>query len=156
MAAEREAAEVDLATSDASRRGRASLCLDPECRRCRLQPAHGGRRGRDGPSSGRVSKEGGHIIELKRAWTAVCVKAELEDVRIHDLRHSFASVGVGLGLGLPMIGALLGHREVRTTARYAHLDNDPQQRASEAIAEAIKAMMSGEPADVVPFPNRAS
>ena len=100
-------------------------------------------------------EEGSHISELRRAWIRVRDKAGLEDVRIHDLRHSFASVGVGLGLGLPMIGALLGHREVRTTARYAHLDNDPQQRASEAIAEAIKAMMAGNEADVVPFPSRA-
>ena len=51
-----------------------------------------------------------------------------------DLRHTYASLGAGGGLGLPIIGRLLGHAQTATTARYAHLDNDPLRRASEAIA----------------------
>jgi integrase len=62
---------------------------------------------------------------------------------MHDLRHSFASVGAGAGLGLPVIGKLLGHRSVETTARYAHLDNDPVRRASNAIAATIAAALDG-------------
>jgi integrase len=62
-------------------------------------------------------------------------------VRIHDLRHTHASYGAGAGFGLPIIGKLLGHSHPATTARYAHLDNDPLRRASEQIAETISAAM---------------
>ena len=75
--------------------------------------------------------------DLKRPWLVVTKRARLEGVRIHDLRHSFASFGAGSGLGLPIIGKLLGHATTRMTARYAHLDNDPLRRASEIIAKQI-------------------
>jgi integrase len=74
--------------------------------------------------------------------------AGLEGLRIHDLRHSFASVGAGASLGLPMIGKLLGHSQAATTFRYAHLGDDPVRRASETVGSAIAAAMdrkSGEP-----------
>jgi integrase len=74
--------------------------------------------------------------DLKRPWDAVTKHAGLVGVRLHDLRHTYASFGAGGGLGLPIIGRLLGHAQTATTARYAHLDNDPLQRASEAIAGA--------------------
>lgn len=61
----------------------------------------------------------------------------LLDVRLHDLRHAFASVGAIGGLGLPVIGALLGHSQPSVTHRYAHLSADPLRAASEAIAERI-------------------
>ena len=57
--------------------------------------------------------------------------------RIHDLRHTHASIGAGAGLGLPIIGKLLGHRNAETTARYAHLDADPLRKASNQIGEKI-------------------
>ena len=63
--------------------------------------------------------------------------AGLDDVRIHDLRHSFASGGLLVGEGLPMIGKLLGHTQVQTTARYAHLANDPVKSAANRIASRI-------------------
>ncbi len=67
--------------------------------------------------------------------------AKLEDVRIHDLRHTFASGGLLVGEGLPMIGKLIGHSQVQTTARYAHLAADPIKQAatriSDRLAEAI-------------------
>jgi integrase len=63
--------------------------------------------------------------DLHRPWMLIAERAGLGDVRIHDLRHTFASFGAGSGLGLPMIGKLLGHRQAATTQRYAHLDNDP-------------------------------
>jgi integrase len=81
--------------------------------------------------------------DLKRPWTVVTRRAGIEGLRLHDLRHSFASVGAGAGLGLPVIGKLLGHRSVETTARYAHLDNDPVRRASNAIAATIAAALDG-------------
>lgn len=79
--------------------------------------------------------------DLKRPWTAIRKHAGLEGMRIHDLRHSFASVGAGSGLGLPVIGRLLGHAQASTTARYAHLADDPLRRASEAISFKIASDM---------------
>ncbi|OOG70035.1 integrase [Sinorhizobium sp. A49] len=79
--------------------------------------------------------------DLKRPWDGVRRLAGLPDVRIHDLRHNFAAFGAGGGMGLPIIGKLLGHSQPATTARYAHLDNDPLRRASDAIAAGIAAAM---------------
>ena len=75
--------------------------------------------------------------DLKRPWRAITRRAKLDGLRVHDLRHSFASVGAGGGMGLPIVGKLLGHADQATTARYAHLDNDPLRRASNAIGKAI-------------------
>jgi integrase len=71
------------------------------------------------------AKEGTPRSDLKKPWVAVSRAAGLEGVRLHDLRHSFASFGAGASLGLPIIGKLLGHSQPATTARYAHLDADP-------------------------------
>ena len=79
--------------------------------------------------------------DLNKPWKAVSVRAGLVGVRLHDLRHSHASVGVGAGLGLPIIGKLLGHTQARTTSRYAHLDNDPVRRASEKIGRKLATAM---------------
>ena len=83
--------------------------------------------------------------DLKRPWDAVTERAGLVGVRLHDLRHTYASFGAGGGLGLPIIGRLLGHAQAATTARYAHLDNDPLRCASEAIAGRIAAALEGNP-----------
>jgi site-specific recombinase XerD len=69
--------------------------------------------------------------------------ALLTDVRLHDLRHSFASVAVAGGASLPLIGGLLGHAQPATTARYAHLGADPLKAAAEAIGARIAAAMAG-------------
>jgi integrase len=82
-------------------------------------------------------------VDLKRPWDGVTKRAGLTGVRLHDLRHTYASFGAGGGLGLPVIGRLLGHTQASTTARYAHLDNDPLRRASEAIAGRIAAALEG-------------
>lgn len=79
--------------------------------------------------------------DLKRPWDKITKHANLQGLRIHDLRHSFASVGAAGGMGLPIVGKLLGHTQVQTTARYAHLDNDPLKRASEQIAGTIAAAL---------------
>ncbi len=87
--------------------------------------------------------------DLKRPWAAVSKRAGLAGVRIHDLRHTYASFGAGSGLGLPIIGKLLGHALPATTARYAHLDADPLRKASEAIAGKIAAAMNGAGGEVI-------
>jgi integrase len=81
--------------------------------------------------------------DLKRPWEAVARRAGLDGVRLHDLRHTYASFGAGGGLGLPIIGKLLGHTQASTTQRYAHLDADPLRRASEAIGGRIAAALDG-------------
>jgi integrase len=91
--------------------------------------------------------------DLKKPWAAVCKAAGLEGVRLHDLRHSFASIGAGASMGLPVIGKLLGHSQAATTHRYAHLDADPLRRAVETIGSTIDAAMRGENAgNVVALP----
>jgi integrase len=81
--------------------------------------------------------------DLKRPWIAATKRAGLTGVRLHDLRHTYASFGASGGLGLPIIGRLLGHTQAATTARYAHLDNDPLRCASEAIARRIATALEG-------------
>lgn len=78
-----------------------------------------------------------HLAQLQPAWERVRKRAGLEDVRIHDLRHSFASRALALGEGLPMIGTLLGHTQVQTTARYAHLARDSVKASASRIADSI-------------------
>lgn len=94
--------------------------------------------------------------DLKRPWTLVSRRAGLDGLRLHDLRHSFASVGAGAGLGLPVIGKLLGHASPSTTAKYAHLDNDPVRRATNAIGATIAAAMAQKDGagNVVPLKRR--
>jgi integrase len=94
--------------------------------------------------------------DLKRPWAAITVYARLEGVRIHDLRHTHASIGAGAGLGLPIIGKLLGHRHAETTARYAHLDADPLRKASNQIGSSIAAAMDAGAAmaEILPFGGR--
>ncbi len=86
-------------------------------------------------------KEGRHLIDLQKPWRRIRRLAGLDDLRIHDLRHSFASVGAGGGLSLPVIGALLGHTQAATTHRYAHLADDPIRRANDIIGARIAAVM---------------
>lgn len=79
--------------------------------------------------------------DLKRPWEHVRHAAGLEDVRLHDLRHTHASFGVMAGLGLPIIGRLLGHASPLTTARYAHLADDPVRRASDLIGAKLSQLV---------------
>ena len=88
------------------------------------------------------AKEGAARVDIHRPWAAVTRAAGLEGLRIHDLRHSFASVGAGRSLGLPIIGKLLGHSQAATTHRYAHLHVDPLRQAADAIGAEIDAAMS--------------
>ena len=82
-------------------------------------------------------KPGSHLTDLQHPWRRIRAQAHLEDVRIHDLRHSFASRALALGEGLPMIGKLLGHTQVQTTARYAHLARDTVKASAARIGDSI-------------------
>ena len=90
------------------------------------------------------TKPGRHYRNLSNAWLLIRARAGLDDVRIHDLRHSFASRALALGESLPMIGKLLGHRKVQTTARYAHLARDSIKSSAARVAESLRADLSGE------------
>jgi integrase len=81
--------------------------------------------------------------DLKRPWAAICKRAGVRNARIHDLRHTFASTGIGDQMGLPVIGALLGHADSSTTQRYAHLADDAARRAVEAIGGKIASALEG-------------
>ncbi|WP_420584021.1 site-specific integrase [Ruegeria sp.] len=73
--------------------------------------------------------------DLKRPWKRISEYAGMADVRIHDLRHTFASVAAAQGVSLQVIGKLLGHKSPETTARYAHLTEDPLRRALNQMSD---------------------
>lgn len=83
------------------------------------------------------------MVDLEKPWQRIRAKAGLPHVRLHDLRHSFASVAVADGLSLPMLGALLGHSQPSTTARYAHFATDPLRRAAHLIGSRLATAMQG-------------
>jgi integrase len=78
------------------------------------------------------------IGDIKKSWGAICRKADVSGVRIHDLRHTYASHLVSAGHSLPIIGALLGHTQAQTTHRYAHLFDDPLRVATEQVASMLR------------------
>jgi len=79
----------------------------------------------------------GPMVDLKSSWRAICRAADLRGLRIHDLRHSFASILASAGLSLPVIGPLLGHSNPSTTQRYAHLFDEPLRAASERVGAVV-------------------
>lgn len=98
--------------------------------------------------SGRAGKT--QQTDLKRFWASVCKAADIKGVRVHDLRHSYASYLASAGLSLPVIGALLGHSSPVTTQRYAHLLDDPLRQATERVG-AMVASAGKTGAEVVPL-----
>ncbi|MDD9996688.1 MAG: tyrosine-type recombinase/integrase [Rhodospirillaceae bacterium] len=87
---------------------------------------------------------GTHLRDLADAWKVIRTRAGLVDVRIHDLRHSFASRALALGESLPMIGKLLGHSQVETTARYAHLARDTVHESAARVAGSLALDLFGD------------
>ncbi|MEO0793259.1 MAG: tyrosine-type recombinase/integrase [Pseudomonadota bacterium] len=80
---------------------------------------------------------GSHMVNLQKPWARIRSAANLNDVRLHDLRHSFASIAASNGASLPLIGQLLGHTQPATTQRYAHLAAKPVQDVSDAVGRSI-------------------
>ncbi len=77
------------------------------------------------------------LKEIKGFWAGICKEAKIEDCRIHDLRHTYASILASAGHSLPVIGALLGHTQPNTTARYSHLFDDPLREATEQVGSVV-------------------
>ena len=120
--------------------GARSVALSPSARRV----LEGLQRLPDNPWVIAGARPGGRVSNINNAWLVIRARAGLEDVRIHDLRHSFASRALALGESLPMIGKLLGHRKVQTTARYAHLERDSVKASAARVAESLRADLAGE------------
>ena len=79
----------------------------------------------------------GPLVNLRKSWCRICERAGLSSVRLHDLRHTAASIAVGQGASLAIVGKLLGHSQAQTTLRYAHVDIDPALRASNALGGVV-------------------
>ncbi|MFN8831656.1 MAG: tyrosine-type recombinase/integrase [Labrys sp. (in: a-proteobacteria)] len=96
-------------------------------------------------------KPGRPRSDLKRPWDTIRRRAGIPDVRLHDLRHTFASHGAASGIGLTVVGRLLGHVDVKTTNRYSHLADDPLRRAADMVGKTLAAAMgeSSEGATVI-------
>lgn len=105
------------------------------------------------PGESAGTKEEKPRADLKKPWALVSKRAGLDGVRLHDLRHTHASFGAAAGLGLPVIGRLLGHVQPQTTARYAHLADDPLRRASDRIGGDIARAMGEAPSASAPVVN---
>jgi integrase len=90
-------------------------------------------------------REGAYLSDLQHPWRRLRAAAGLNGVRIHDLRHTFASGGLAVGEGLSMIGKLLGHTQIQTTARYAHLASDPMKAAANKISDRLASALFGAP-----------
>ncbi len=142
--------DVDLSAGELRLRdaktGPRSVALSPSARRV----LEGLPRLSDNPWVIAGTKPGGRVTNINGAWLVVRARARLDDVRIHDLRHSFASRALALGESLPMIGKLLGHRKVQTTARYAHLARESVKSAAARVAESLRADLAGESASPPP------
>ena len=131
-----EARELELADS---KTGRRTVALSPEA----VDVLAGIPRIEGNPYviPGKIG--GAHMRNLNDPWQVICERAGIADMRLHDCRHSFASRALALGEGLPMIGRLLGHSQVETTARYAHLAQDSVRDAAVRVSDSIAADILG-------------
>ncbi len=99
---------------------------------------------------------GGPVVGIDKSWRRLTKRAGLEGVRIHDLRHSWASFGAAAGLGLYVVGKVLGHSSPATTARYAHLADDPLRVAASRVSNEIASALNRRPpsGEVIEFPRK--
>ncbi len=88
------------------------------------------------------NRTGRHLVNIQKPWSRLRERAGLSDLRLHDLRHSFASIIASGGGSLQKLGNLLGHKNIQTTMRYAHLFDDPVRQLNEEAGEAIERAMS--------------
>jgi integrase len=86
-----------------------------------------------------------HLSDIQKSWRIICRRAGIVGLRVHDLRHSHASMLVSAGFSLPLIGQLLGHTQVQTTARYSHLYDDVQSAAVNKIGAKLSGLVATKP-----------
>jgi integrase len=86
---------------------------------------------------------GHHRINIKDVWAEVCKVGKISGARIHDLRHTHAALLASAGFSLPIIGAALGHTQAATTARYAHVHNDPLRAAANHVGKIVAGRKPG-------------
>jgi integrase len=150
--------EVDLGSRLSSSRRFQDWCKNHSDRRC--QPAKCWQASRsvdDSPYVFPASSGDGAFQGTEKVWRKLRERVGFPELRLHDLRHSFASVGLARGDTLPVIGAILGHTDVKTTSRYAHLADDPVRQSAEGISKVVAAALSGESvASVVQLRRRGS
>jgi integrase len=96
-------------------------------------------------------RPGAPLVPPQKAWQRIRRTAELPDIRLHDLRHAFASTAVAAGDSLFIVGKLLGHRQSSTTERYSHLAPDPARAVADRTGERLRAMLDGVSAEIVPL-----
>ena len=84
-----------------------------------------------------------HLVEISRSWRRIAKEAELNDFRLHDLRHNFASAAVNQGMSLALIRGMLGHKSVQTTNRYAHLYSSSLKAAANKTSTSLSKAMQG-------------
>jgi integrase len=92
-------------------------------------------------------REGAHLVNIQKIWRRIRRRASISDARIHDLRHSYASVAVAAGVGLFLTGKILGHLRNSTTERYAHLADDPVRQANDMVGRRISEALSSNAVD---------
>jgi integrase len=92
-----------------------------------------------------ADKAGEPLKKLDRAWGRICTAAQISNARVHDLRHTFASLLVNDGVSLPLIGKLLGHTRPSTTDRYAHIDDAATRAATERLGSLLPMIKKNEP-----------
>lgn len=93
-------------------------------------------------------RHGQHLINIRLPWLEICKRAKVRNVRIHDLRHSFASVAGASGGSLPLIGKLLGHSQAQTTSRYVHVAGSPVTALAESTGQTIAAALGLEASNI--------
>jgi integrase len=99
--------------------------------------------------------EAGHLVGIQKPWQRIRKLAGLDDLRLHDLRHAFASLAVANNESLYLVGAVLGHRQQATTQKYAHLSADPVKALADRNAARIAGLLSGAPSgEVLPLPRK--
>jgi integrase len=99
-------------------------------------------------------RSGLHIKEVKSAWASILKRADIRDLRRHDLRHFAGSFLASTGVGLPLIGRLLGHTQARTTERYSHVALDPVRQQVERLGAFITAVANGQSGEIVELPEQ--
>ena len=100
------------------------------------------------------NKPASHLVEIKRFWSSVCRTGEIENARLHDLRHTFASHLVSSGHSLVLVGRLLGHTQPQTTQRYSHIADDPLREAVNRFGEMLTGAQEPAAGRVVPIRSR--